>query len=335
MNKKSIFKKLIYFGVPAGLLFIIATGIMLYSRISGPGDGSKKVDFVVESGWGSIAVTNALYDEGLIESRTAFRMLLRLRNDSNNIKRGIYPLNNGMDANKVIDIITSGVTKTKRVTIPEGYNMRQIGDRLKEKGFVKDRKEFLAAASSEALLKKHGIPAENAEGYLYPDTYDIPVGYPAPKIADLMIRQFKKKTSSLKNFPEDKDKRHRLVILASIVEREAKLKEERGLIAGVFANRLEANYPLESCATIQYLFEKPKVRLYYKDLEIKSPYNTYKHRGLPPGPIASPGLPALKAALDPEPTEYKFFVVSGDDGGHHFSKTFGEHNRAKNKYILH
>ena len=136
----------------------------------------------------------------------------------------------------------------------------------------------------------------------------------------------------MKNFPTDPRKIHEMVILSSIVEREAKLKEERALIAAVFHNRLRDSEPLESCATVQYLFEKPKARLFFKDLEVESPYNTYKVKGLPPGPIGSPGIAAINATVNPEKTDYKFFVLKGDDA-HFFSKTYKDHLAAKKQYI--
>ena len=258
--------------------------------------------------------------------------MMRLKGKSDELKRGLYNLDNGMSASEIIDAITSGQTKTVKITIPEGYNNRQIGDLLTEKGFFTSRKEFLPHAENPALLTRFQIPAKTTEGYLFPETYYIPVGYPKKAIISMMVKQFFKKTAKIKNFPENPRARHQKVILASIVEREAKLKEERAMIAGVFANRLSIGQPLESCATIQYLFEKPRKRIYYQDLEIESPYNTYKHKGMPPGPIASPGYEALNAAVNPEATEYKYFVVRGD-GSHVFSKTFREHNRAKNEYL--
>lgn len=187
-------------------------------------------------------------------------------------------------------------------------------------------------ASKQSLLDKYKIPAQSIEGYLFPDTYFLPQGYPKEKIMEHMIDHFYEKTKEVKNFPTEPRKIHETVILSSIVEREAKRKDERALIAAVFHNRLRDSEPLESCATVQYLFEKPKPRLFYKDLEVESPYNTYKVKGLPPGPIGSPGIAAINATVNPEKTDYKFFVLKGDDA-HHFSKDFKEHNAAKKKYI--
>jgi UPF0755 protein len=296
------------------------------------GDGSRKVEFTLKSGWGSNRVISELYKKGVIRSRTAFKLLLRFRNRTNSLKKGLYVIHDGMSVDRIINILASGRTKTVTFTIPEGYHNRQIGELLTEKGFFKSGKEFLKYASSRKLREKYRIPALTVEGYLFPDTYSIPVGYDKMSILSHMIENFFEKTSGLKDFPADPKKLHRLVIIASIVEREARLKEERPVIAGIFLNRLRKNYPLESCATIQYLFKKPKRKIYYNYLKIESPYNTYLNKGLPPGPISNPGLHAIEATLNPEKTDYLFFVIKGD-GSHKFSKSFGEHARAKKKYI--
>ncbi len=315
-----------------GLAGFLSLYFLFQVKTAPAGTGDHSVDFMVKSGWGPSAVTSSLSDAKLIRSRTFFRYQLLLMGKERSIKKGIYSLNDGMSAEKIISVITSGQTKTRRVTIPEGYNNRQIGDVLTEKGFFASRAEFLEYASRKDILSKYSIPTASTEGYLFPETYEIPIGYPKEKIIETMIQLFLAKTKELKEFPTDPQKRHELVILASIVEREAVLPEERALVAGVFANRMRQNYPLESCATIQYTFEKQKKRIYFKDLEVDSPYNTYKVRGLPPGPIANPGLPAIEAALHPIETDYMFFVVKGD-GSHQFSKSYGDHVRAKKKYL--
>jgi UPF0755 protein len=319
-------------GLPLVAFLSILLGLFIFFYSSSPGDGSKQVDFVIESGAGSIIVTNKLYEEKLIKSRTYFKFMLRLTGNDGKIKRGIYVLNDGMSPGQIIDIITSGRTKTIKVVIPEGYNNRQIGSLLAEKKLFKSKDEFLDYTSDHKLLKKYHIPAKTVEGYLFPETYNFPVGFNKKKIVKLMVEQFIKKVEKINNFPKNPKKIHKIIILASIVEREAKIKSELPKIAGVFTNRLKENYPLESCATIQYLFDKPKKKLFYHDLERKSPYNTYINKGLPPGPISNPGFNAIEATVHPMETKYKYFVVKGD-GSHHFSTTFAEHNKAKKKYL--
>ena len=210
-----------------------------------------------------------------------------------------------------------------------------ISDNVKElvkKGLFISKERFMQLASSRDILAKFKITGNSAEGYLFPDTYTVPVGYPDEKILELMVEHFFEKTAELKGFPDDPVKRQRLVILASIVEREAKVVNERPLIAAVFNNRLKQNLPLQSCATVQYLFDPPKKRLFFQDLEKQSPYNTYRNPGLPYGPISNPGLSSLGAALNPANTDYLFFVVKGD-GEHHFSNNYKEHMKAKREFV--
>lgn len=296
------------------------------------GSGSNKADFVVKGGWGSTAVTAKLYKDAIIKSRTGFKIILFLSGKSSSMKRGIYAIDDSMKPSQIIDILTSGRTKTVTFTLPEGYNNNQIADELVKKGLFASKSRFKELASSPAILSRFKITASSTEGYLFPDTYTVPVGYSDEKIISLMVEHFFEKISELKGFPDDPVKRQRLVILASIVEREAKIVSERPLIASVFSNRLKKDMPLESCATIQYLFDSPKKRIYFQDLDIVSPYNTYRNRGLPHGPISNPGLSSLSAALNPAATDYLFFVVKGN-GEHHFSNNYKEHLKAKKEYI--
>ncbi len=321
----------------SAVVFVIlaGAGIAFQSYLGAVGNGQTKVDFEIKSGNGPIIVANRLYEEKIIRSRTAFKMYLNLTGKTSSIKAGIYSLDDSMGIPGVVKAITSGSVKTFTLTIPEGYHNRQIAERFVQKRAVQDLNQFKKITESPELLARYKIPAASVEGYLFPDTYTFPVSYPPEKMVDAMVKNFFNKTRKIEGFPAHPQEIQNLVILASIVEREAKRQEERALIAGVFSNRLKKNYPLESCATIQYLLDKPKVRLYYYHLEMDSPYNTYKKRGLPPGPIANPGLESIKAALHPEPTEYMFFVVKDDEGRHEFSKSFSEHNRAKKQYILH
>jgi UPF0755 protein len=314
------------------LALLLIGGGAMYLSLRSVSDGSRHTDFAVKAGANLANVSARLAEANLINSEMFFKLYMRITGKAGRIKFGVYDLNDGMSAAKIAQAITSGKTKTISITIAEGLHNRQIADLFVEKKFFASRDEFLQFAAKKTILDKYKIPAQSTEGYLFPDTYFLPQGYPKDKIIEHMIEHFFEKAKEVKNFPTEPGKIHETVILASIVEREAKLKEERPLIAAVFHNRLRDSEPLESCATVQYLFEKPKARLFYKDLEVESPYNTYKVRGLPPGPIGSPGIAAINATVNPEKTDYKFFVLKGDDA-HHFSKDFKEHNAAKKKYI--
>lgn len=312
-----------------GIAFVFAG----YHYLNQPvGDGGKSYDFRIKGGVGPISVINRLYSKDLIRSRTFVRLYLKLTGQETAIKKGFYSLNNGMTTEKIVQVITSGRSKLVQVTIPEGYNNRQIGKLLAEKGFFASQQEFLRIASADKFLQEYNIPADSLEGYLFPDSYRIPPGYGKHQFVKLMLDTFMAQVDQIANFPSDPQERHRVVILASIVEKEAKLPKERSVIAGVFHNRLQESMPLESCATVQYLFDKPKKRLLYRHLRKESPYNTYLQSGLPPGPIANPGLPSLKAAANPAENDYLYFLLKGD-GEHKFSKTWQEHEKAKRKYI--
>ncbi|PJZ48214.1 endolytic transglycosylase MltG [Leptospira saintgironsiae] len=297
------------------------------------GAGQVKVDIIVEPGDSPAEVTENLSKNGLLKSSKYFLFLIKATRSAGKIKAGLYEINDGMDARKILQVITEGKVKLVTFTVPEGYNNRQIGDLLVKKNLIKSRADFLNAASRTELLREFKIPANNAEGYLFPETYSVPVNFPADKIARMMIKRFYVRLEKVPGAKElDPKKLHEIVVLASVVEREAKKNEERPLMAGVFLNRLKQDIPLESCATIQYLFDKPHPRIFEKDLKIVSPYNTYMNKGYPPGPISNPGQPSLEAALMPTKTEYLFFLLK-PDGFHYFSKSFKEHAEAKKKYI--
>ncbi len=324
-------KPFVVFMASVAAVALIGLAVMFFS-LRAVGDGSRHVDFAVRSGSNLSTISSRLAEANLIQSQFFFKAYMRLTGKTSKIKFGIYDLTDGMSASKIAQTLTSGKTKTVSVTIAEGLHNRQIADLFVAKKFFASREEFTQFAAKKSILDKYKIPAQSVEGYLFPDTYFLPQGYPKDKIIEHMIDHFFEKVKEVKNFPTDPRKIHEMIILSSIVEREAKRKDERALIAAVFHNRMRDSEPLESCATVQYLFEKPKPRLFYKDLEVESPYNTYKVKGLPPGPIGSPGIAAINATVNPEKTDYKFFVLKGDDA-HHFSKDFKEHNAAKKKYI--
>ena len=316
-------------------ILMIGGGLALLAQSTGGamGSGARQVDFQVPAGAGMYRVSRDLEQSGLISSSTFFQLWLRATSRQNALKVGVYELNDGMSAYQIADLLTAGRVKTMRLTIPEGWTNRQIGDYLTEKGLVASRAAFLELTRDPELLRKFRIPAATTEGYLFPETYSVPRGYPVQKIQAAMLKRFFIELGKL-NIPSDTPPEilHERLILASIVEREAVRSEERPMMAQVFINRLEKNMRLESCATIQYLFDKPRPRLYEKDLHIESPYNTYRNAGLPPGPVSNPGLAALRASFQPKPGPYIFFVLK-PDGSHHFSKTYKEHLAAKRKFL--
>jgi len=227
-----------------------------------------------------------------------------------------------------------------RVTVPEGRTIGQTALIMEASG-ITGAAEFVAAASSREITESYGIPGDGMEGFLFPDTYLFPVGFPAEKVVRAMADNFFARLASiddgLASMPPEE--LYRLVVLASIVEKEYRVADEAAIMAGVFVNRLARNIRLESCATIVYVITEKlgrphPSRIFYADLELPSPFNTYRVAGLPPSPIASPGLLALEAAFRPAKTDFLFFRLQNEaDGSHTFSKTLTEHDMAGGLFV--
>lgn len=311
------------------LLFWVAVSV----PGAAPGDGSHAVSFEVPKGSGAFTVARELKAEGLIASEDYFKTYLRLTGQAGSLKVGTYRLNDGMSVQEIAEILTEGRVELAQITIPEGWNNRQIGDYLTRRGYVDSREAWLELTQDPAVLARYEIRESSTEGYLFPDTYHIPESFPAAEIQELMLERFFEVLDSVTDRSRHSaEEIRRRVILASIVEREAVRAEERPMMSQVFLNRLDKGMRLESCATIQYLLPEPRSRLYERHLQIASPYNTYRNSGLPPGPISNPGRAALHAAFHPRENEFLFFVLT-PDGSHHFSKTYDEHLQAKRRYI--
>ncbi|MDX9872144.1 MAG: endolytic transglycosylase MltG [Clostridia bacterium] len=290
------------------------------------------IDIAPGSTAGKIAAL--LEDKGLIQDDRAFLIYARITGKIDKFKAGQYYLKASLNVPEIIDILEKGRVATLSFTIPEGFLLQEIVGVLVEKGLATEE-EFWAAAESHPYNYSflEGLSGKmRLEGYLFPDTYIIPRGMSVEKILDVMLRRFEQVYNKM---PENKTglSTHEIVTLASIIEWESLVDKDRPLIAGVFLKRLSIGMKLDSCATIQYILGERKQRLLYADLEIKSPYNTYVHSGLPPGPIGAPGEASLHAVFEAEDTAYLYFLAKGDGTGEHvFSKTLTEHNRNKAKY---
>lgn len=248
------------------------------------------------------------------------------------LKSGIYYVTPGMNVPEIYELLSSGRQEYVSVSIPEGYTMRQISYLLEEKGICSSE-SFIAVCKDPVFLENNRIPLENAEGYLFPDTYFFIPDSDPQVIAQNLVDTFYTKIAPLFEGQElTPEKLSETVILASIVEREYKVKKEAPLIASVFKNRIRIGMGLQSCATVMYILEdiqgKPhQTGLSEEDTKIDNLYNTYKWAGLTPGPISNPGLTALDAVVNTPKTSYYFFFVNYEknDGTHVFSKTFDEH----------
>ncbi len=283
------------------------------------------------------SIANLLSEEDLIRSPLLFKLYARYHNLDTKLQAGEYEFSASQPLPKIVEKITEGQVTTYSFTIPEGYMVDQTAELLAEKGLV-DKNKFLYLINQGDFDYDfvRDLPQSRfrLEGFLFPDTYQIPKGFGEKEIINLMLRRFKevfveKNKDQLAALDLDiKD----VVTMASIIEREARIKEEQTVIASVFYNRLKKGMPLQSCATVQYALGEQKEVLLYEDLEIDSPFNTYKNSGLPPAPIAAPGKSALEAALNPAATDYLYFVAK-PDGSHEFNTTLQAHNRDKRKYI--
>lgn len=275
-----------------------------------------------------------LVENNVVNSNFIFKLYLRMNSElAGQLKAGVYTFNGSYTVAEVVNELTKGGAPVGiKVTIPEGYNRTQIAETLAENDIV--AVEAFIEACQNGDYPYDYLPApgsdERLQGYLYPETYFFPTGVDAEAVVQMMLAEFDKQfNDEWRAQLVSRDlTMNDLVIMASIVEREAVVTEDRPIIAGVFYNRLAANMKLQSCATVQYALGEVKPVLTYADLAVESPYNTYIVDGLPPGPICSPGYASLKAALFPTETDYLYFVAK-NDGSHVFSITYDEHLAAK------
>lgn len=291
-------------------------------------DAKENIYMVVKPGTTASEISDHLTRLGVIDSRLRFWWLMKLQGDAQKFKTGTYAFAPHMDEQAVLDKLVSGDTTVVRFTIPEGFGIKEIAKRLADEGLV-DEQEFLAEAKDFApydYMKKRPNERYAAEGYLFPDTYEIHSEVTPEAIMKMMAEDFDTRlTPALRQQAAAKNLSiHDLITLASLVEKEARYDEDRPIIAQVFFKRLQMGMPLQSDTTLQYLMAGPKEDVSIEDTKIDSPYNTYQHMGLPPGPIASPGMKSILAVLNPASTDYLYFVA--DRQGHnHYSQTYDEH----------
>ncbi|HWQ40484.1 MAG TPA: endolytic transglycosylase MltG [Desulfosporosinus sp.] len=294
-----------------------------------PTGNSEKI--TITSGTTAAQLAEELQQRHLIRSAWAFRYLARSQQADFKIYVGDYLLAPLMSPDEMITILFKGAQSSanNRVTIPEGFSTEQIIALLVQKG-IGSKAEFTKVVTEDeftySFLKGAPKGIHRLEGYLFPNTYNIDKKTSPHAVIDMLLQQFAKELTPevQKQLVTMKLTVPQWVTLGSLVEKEAAKESDRPLIASVIMNRLKINKPLQIDATIQFLLGTPKPKLYNKDLQIPSPYNTYLHQGLPPGPIANPGHASLKAALYPSKTDFLYYVAK-KDGYHVFSKTYTEH----------
>ena len=275
------------------------------------------------------AATDSLARAGLVRAPILFRAYAKLRGRDRDIKAGTYALRQGASWSELVEALARGQGVEKPITIPEGFEIREIAPLL-SRALGTPVESVYAATRDTTLRRRLDVPAETLEGYLFPDTYRFPYGTTAREAVAEMVRRFEEVWQDAwdERLQTLAMRRHDIVTLASIVEKEARLAEERPVIAAVYHNRLRTGMPLQADPTVQYALGAHRERVLYRDLEVESRYNTYKHPGLPPGPIASPGRASIEAAVYPANVPYLFFVAH-PDGHHEFRTTFQEHMEAR------
>lgn len=339
-----------YFGlkvvlVTLGVIFLLVAsvagigGYYIYSSLQPVDpDSEELVKLEIPMGSSGAKIASILKEHGLIKNERIFYYYLRYKGASG-FQAGEYYLSPASTPDQLIEQLKEGriYADSVRFTIPEGFHVEQIAKHLADMGLV-DEQRFLQVVnegdfSQFAFIRD--LPEEKdrkyrLEGFLFPETYEVVKGATEEEIITTMLRQFEKefKDEWLEELEKKQMTLYDALKLASIVEREAVLDEERKTIAGVFINRLRDNWLLQSCATVQFVLGKQRDRLLLEDLEVESPYNTYINPGLPPSPIANPGRKSIEAVIYPEEHDYYFFVTRKDgSGGHHFAKTYEEHLR--------
>jgi UPF0755 protein len=318
----------------AGLLLVLLATI--YVHFLAPPSWERHYRVVtIPVGMSFHDIARLLEDNGIVRDHNSFYLLARLEDAIPKVKAGEYEVHTGMPPRQVLSKLVRGEVIKYPITIPEGYNIFQIGEVL-DHGKVCAKKFFLEKTKDLALIASLDLDGDSLEGYLFPDTYNFPKGFGEEQVIRQMVARFKAVYGSLAKRAEELGlSRKEVVILASMIEKEAADDQEKRLISAVFHNRLHRGMALQSDPTAVYGLrtrESIRERITKQDLLRRSPYNTYRIVGLPRGPIANPGLKSLQAVLYPADVNYLFFV-SRDGHTHHFSSTLEEHNRAVSKYL--
>lgn len=353
-------KKIVKFGIIPGILVLVIaifTFFLLYSfNVNKPAsEKSKDVHFVVEEGQGVKVIGKNLLDKNLIRSQFWFEFYVWFHDKSGDFQAGDYILNTNNSIKETVKILTTGRTTENEVSIriPEGWNLKQIGEHLQEKGLF-SQKEWLNAVGhprvDHSQNQDRPMPMDFSEnfdflqskpknlsweGYMFPDTYRVYESSDPKEVAWKMLDNLDSKlTPKMRRDIEKQDKTvHEVLTMASLLEKEVASKKDMEIVSGIFWTKLKRGERLRSCATLAYILGKDKPQYSTADTQVRSTYNTYANKGLPPGPVSNPGLKAIKAAIYPQYSSYNFFLTDPETKKTIFSKTFSEHKRNKEKYL--
>jgi len=310
----------------ATLLVILA--MILYGPFSPGGTAAGQRTVVVARGMGVSEIADLLVSEQIIRSADQFTVVAQLLGLEGRLQAGRYLLPANSRPLDIIRRLSRGGVVSQMVTIPEGLAIRQMAELLQRESGI-DAVRFEVLADDPVTARQYGLTAQSLEGYLFPDTYGLYWGMPAGEVIEVLFSRFQQiYTDDLNRRAQQLGlSRHEVITLASLIEEEARVDEERPLISAVYHNRLKERMLLQCDPTVIYALGGKRTPLTRDDLQVDSPYNTYRHPGLPPGPISSPGRASILAALYPSEVDYLYFVANGD-GSHHFSHTSREHINA-------
>ena len=320
------------------LILIVAVAAFSMLTSTAPADAKDETvkTITIEQGENANQIIAKLKDNGIIDNELAFKYYLKTHDVGSKLRAGSYQLSPSMTTDEIVNELLTGIGEMMRFTIPEGYTLRDIADVFETEGIMTADTfwNLVRTCDISAYPFLKGCPDNDhrLEGFLFPDTYFIAKDTAPEKIIDMMLERFAEVWAAL---PENKSglSNYQTVILASMVESEARIDEERATIASVYLNRLDINMPMQCDATILYAMPERKTQLYFSDYEYESIYNTYLHAGLTPTPISCPGQKSLEAACQPASTDYLYYLWDKvDNDGHVFAKTYNEHLKNRKTY---
>lgn len=334
-NRGKYFQKL-FFSALAFFLLLAVLFLMVSFYGSSASPTQSEVSLSIPAGSSFLKIKRILAEHHVITDDFRFDLLARFRRNAHRLKAGYYVFPPGLSHNEILTKLATGDIYYQPVTIPEGVNARHVAEILVE-AFGFDRGDLLELVYDEVFISSLGLDVSSLEGYLFPDTYYVTKGQTPEAVLSMMVNRFKNVYAEIADDFEGDflSKRnlstHQVVILASIVEKETAVAEERPLIAAVFLNRLNKQMKLQADPTVIYGIENFNGNLTRKDLQTPSPYNTYVLNGLPAGPIGNPGRDSIQAVFEPSEVSFLYFVAQ-NDGTHYFSETLQEHNKAVRLY---
>jgi peptidoglycan lytic transglycosylase G len=307
---------------------VAAFGAFVVADLQRAGPPGEPVRVVVSEGASFASVARNLVERGLVRRAWTLEFFAKATRGDRRIQTGTYEFTRGEPALDILGAMIRGDILAVFVTVPEGFTTWQIAGAVRAAGI--DSVTMLAACRDADLRHALGVTAESLEGYLFPDTYRVPFGSDARDVVAQMLTRFHAAWTPQmeRRASEIGMARHEVVTMASIIEAEAQVPDERPVVSAVYHNRLRRGMKLDADPTVAYAMGGFRGRLYFKDLKIDSPYNTYRYAGLPPGPICSPGESSLRAALHPEPSVDALYFVARGDGRHVFSSSLREHDAA-------